>query len=140
MNVFRSRLRLLAVAVIVCGSLATQASQTVAVKGVMRAKLAHSQALLDGVVTSNWAGLERHALALRRVTQDPTWQVLATLEYGQQTTQFNRTLDELLDAVKRKDLDATPAAYNALTMSCVQCHRYVARARMAEAPPASGLR
>lgn len=116
---------------------ACAAAQTPALKSVMREKLGHSQQLLDAVVTSRWAPLEEHALALKRVTERPAWMVLQSPEYGKDTARFVRALDDLLEAARRKDLDQTPAAYNALTLSCVQCHRHVARMRLAASPGAA---
>ncbi len=81
--------------------------------------------------TSRWVELERHAVALRQATHDPAWLGLTEPEYARQTTTFVRALDGLVEAARRKDLEAAPQAYVAMTMSCVQCHRYVARRRMA---------
>jgi hypothetical protein len=53
-------------------------------------------------------------------------------EYVRHTTTFVRATEDLLDAAKRRDLEATPLAYVSLTLSCVQCHRYVARMRIAK--------
>ena len=38
-----------------------------------------------------------------------------------------------VEAASRRDLEAAPLAYVTLTMRCVQCHRYAARARIANA-------
>ena len=110
------------------------AAQTVGLNRVMRAKLAHAQQILAGVVTSDWAELERHSRELRLATEDPAWAVLTTPEYARQTAAFLRASENLLDAARRRDLDATPLAYVSLTISCVQCHRYVARMRVARSP------
>lgn len=111
-------------------------AQTPALQGVMREKLGHSQQLLDAVVTSRWAALEQHAVALRSLTKRPAWAVLQSPEYARQTARFDRALDDLIAAARRKDLDEAPLAYTALTLSCVQCHRHVARMRLADAQPA----
>lgn len=103
----------------------------------MRDKLAHSQQLLGALVTSRWAQLDEHVTALRKITEQPAWMVLQSPEYARQTARFVRALNDLADAARRRDLDETPAAYTAMTMSCVQCHRYVARMRIAGAPPAA---
>ncbi|MEQ1896456.1 MAG: hypothetical protein ABL971_03600 [Vicinamibacterales bacterium] len=108
--------------------------QTPALKALMREKLSHSQQLLDAVVTSRWVQLEAHAVALRKLTGRPAWMVLQSPEYARQTAIFTRALDDLVEAARRKDLEATPVAYTAMTMSCVQCHRQVARMRMADSP------
>ncbi len=106
-------------------------AQTTALNRVMRQKLEQSQGMLAAVVTSNWADLERRSEALVRITSDPAWAVLKTPEYARQSQAFLHAAQDLVDAAKRRDLDAAPAAYVSLTLSCVQCHRYVARARIA---------
>jgi hypothetical protein len=123
----------LIVAVVLIGGVAAgvAAAQTVAVSRLMRAKLEHSQQILGAVVTSNWAELQQHSEALQRIAQDPAWSVLTTPEYVRQTTAFLRASEDLVDAAKRRDGEAAPLAYVSLTMSCVQCHRYVARRRIA---------
>ena len=110
----------------------TSSAQTTALDRVMRLKLEQSQGILAAVVTSNWTELERRSEALVRLTNDPAWGVLKTPEYAKQSQAFQRAAQNLIDAAKRRDLDATPAAYAAMTLSCVQCHRYVARARIAK--------
>ena len=135
----RSRMVTVFAAGCLCAVVAAPASgQTPALKSLMREKLLYSQQLLDSVVTSRWAQLEQQAMALRKLTDQPAWMVLRSPEYARQTTRFTRALDDLVEAARRRDLDATPAAYTAMTMSCVECHRQVARMRMAgPAPPVS---
>ncbi len=136
-----SRMIRAVVAGCLCAVVAVPASgQTPALKTLMREKLMHSQQLLDAVVTSRWADLEAHAVALRKLTAQPAWMVLQSPEYARQTSRFTRALDDLLEAARRKDLEDTPVAYTALTMSCVQCHRHVARMRMAGPAPAANRR
>jgi hypothetical protein len=112
-------------------AVSTSSSQTTALNRVMRQKLEQSQGMLAAVVTSNWPDLERRSEALIRITNDPAWMVLNSPEYARQSQAFLRAAQDLVDAAKRRDLDAAPLAYVALTLSCVQCHRYVARARIA---------
>lgn len=120
-----------AVAVTTSLAVSNSSAQTTALSRVMRQKLEQSQGMLAAVVTSNWADLERRSEALVRVTSDPAWAVLNTPEYARQSQAFLRAAQDLIDAAKRRDLDAAPLAYASLTLSCVQCHRYVARARIA---------
>jgi len=108
------------------------ATQTVQLKRVMQTKLAHAQRILGDVVTNDWQALQTDATALRRATRDPAWAVLVSPEYIRQTTTFVRATEDLIDAAERRDLEATPLAYVSLTLSCVQCHRYVARMRIAK--------
>jgi len=125
--------RLIVVAALIGGAAAALwAAQTVALDRLMRVKLEHSQQLLGALVTSNWAELQRHSEELRRVAQDPAWTVLTTPEYVGQTTAFLRASEDLVDAASRRDSEAASLAYVSMTMSCVQCHRYVARRRLAQ--------
>ncbi len=110
-------------------------AQTTALDRVMRQKLGDAQAVLAAVVTSNWGELERRSLALAAATNDPAWMVLRTPEYTKQSEAFVRAANDLVDAAGRRDLEMAPLAYVTLTMRCVQCHRYVARARFANARP-----
>ena len=120
-----------AVAVMTTLAVLNSSAQTTALNRVMRQKLETSQGLLAAVVTSNWADLERRSEALIRITNDPAWAVLNTPEYARQSQAFLHAAHDLVEAAKRRDLDAAPLAYTSLTLSCVQCHRYVARARIA---------
>ena len=129
------RWRLMVIVLMASVWVAAAAAQTVGLNRVMRAKLEHAQQILGDVVTSNWSGLERHSQELRRAAQDPAWAVLTTPEYVRQTAAFLRASEDLLEAAKRHDLEAAPLAYLSLTMSCVQCHRYVARTRIARGAP-----
>ena len=120
-----------AVALTMSLAISISSAQTTALDRVMRLKLEQSQGLLAAVVTSNWASLERRSEALVQITKDPAWMVLNTPEYARQSQAFLRAAQDLVDAAKRRDLEEAPRAYVSLTLSCVQCHRYVARARIA---------
>ena len=99
---------------------------------VMRDKLDHAQQILAAVVTSDWAALERQSRDLLRVAENPVWvAAFKTPLYARQSEAFLRATQDLLDAAQRHDLEAAPIAYVSLTLTCVQCHRYTARARVA---------
>lgn len=112
-------------------AIVTASAQTVALKRLMQQKLEHSQSILAAVATSNWGEMERHSQALIQVTRDPAWMVMTTAEYTRQSQTFVRAAEDLLDTARRRDLDGAPLAYVSMTLSCVQCHRYAARARIA---------
>jgi hypothetical protein len=112
-------------------AMATVSAQTVALKRLMQQKLEHSQGILAAVTMSNWGEMQRQSEALLQVTREPAWMVMNTPEYAKHSQAFIRAADDLLDAARRRDLEAAPLAYVSMTLSCVQCHRYVARARIA---------
>ena len=127
----KSVLIVLIAVVLIAATAAEAQGPTTALNRVMRQKLEHSQAVLAAVVTSNWVELERHSRALAQATDDPAWTVLRTPEYAKQSEAFVRAANDLVEAAGRRDQEAAPLAYVTLTMRCVQCHRYVARARIA---------
>ena len=88
---------------------AASLAQAQTVNRVMRMKLEHSQKILESVVTSNWAALEQHGQELQRLANDPAWAVLKTREYGRQSEAFLRAVEDLIDAAKRRDLEAAPS-------------------------------
>ena len=101
-------------------------------KRVMRDKLDHAQQILAAVVTSDWPALERQSRDLLRVAENPVWAAtFKTPMYARQSEAFLRATQDLVEAAQRRDLEVAPIAYVSLTLTCVQCHRYTARARVA---------
>ena len=117
--------------VLTVASLSTAEGQTAQTKQVMQQKLAQSQQLLAAVVTSNWTTLTQRTQALESLTRQPGWQFLQTTEYRSYTTAFEKATQALAAAAQQRDQRAAATAYNQLVSSCVECHRYVARARIA---------
>ena len=99
---------------------------------VMREKLGHSQKILEAVVTSDWVSLETHSRDLEQLTHDPRWLVLKYPEYARHSAAFVKAVQVLHLAAAQRDLERTPKAYVAVTLQCVECHRYLARERLAE--------
>jgi len=124
--------RSVALAIIVTMSITTLGSQGPEVNPVMRQKLAHAQKILEAVVTSDWTGLETHSRELERLTNDPRWIVLKFPEYAKHSGEFVRSVQALHTAAAQRDLEKAPNAYVAVTLQCVECHRYLARARIAQ--------
>jgi cytochrome c556 len=96
-----------------------------AVKEFMRAKLTHSQKVLEGLALEDFDLIAKNSQAMSLLSKDSTWQVLQTSEYLRQSQDFQRVADELSDAAKKKSLDGAALAYVELTMKCVNCHKYV---------------
>ena len=108
-------------------------AQTRQTQRVMREKLAESSQLLAAVVTSNWSALDKHARALQALTDDPGWDVMRLPEFAKQTVAFQKANMTLIDAAGTRDQRMAVTAYNGVVAACVECHRYVARARVVQA-------
>jgi len=124
--------RLLALTGLVVMTATASGSQGPELNNVMREKLTHAQKLLEAVVTSDWASLEDHSRELERLTNDPRWTVLKYPEYARHSLAFVRAVQALRTAAAQRDLEKTPKAYMDVTLQCVECHRYLARARVAQ--------
>ena len=111
---------------------AASSSQGPEVNQVMREKLTHAQKILEAVVTSDWVSLETHSRELEQLTNDPRWMVLKYPEYARHSSAFVRAVQDLHRAAAQRDLEKTPQAYIAVTLRCVDCHRYLARLRIAK--------
>ena len=100
---------------------------------IMKAKLAHSQAILGAVVTSNWTVLDRESRALALAVRDPAWgAALTEPDYLRQSDAFSRALQDLIEASAKRDLQSAANAHIALTASCVRCHVHMTRRRIAQ--------
>jgi hypothetical protein len=97
----------------------------------MQDKLAVSSRLLAALVTSKWEVLDKQARALEALTDQPGWDPLRLPEYAVQTAAFRRANMALIEAAGSRDQRTAATAYNGLVAACVECHRYVARARIA---------
>lgn len=122
----------IAVALSACLGFAASAAQGPGLNNVMREKLQHAQKILEAVVTSDWASLETSSRDLEQLTNDPRWLVLKFPEYAQQSVAFRKSIRDLHTAAAQRDLEKTPQVYVAMTLKCVECHRYLARARIAQ--------
>jgi len=112
-------------------SMAAEPGQGPALTNVMREKLDHAQKILEAVVTSDWVSLEKQSGELERLTSDPRWTILKYPEYAQHSAAFVRAVQALHAAAVQRDLEKAPQAYVAVTLQCVECHRYLARQRIA---------
>ena len=110
-------------------------AQTPRIKQVMRAKLDHSQRILEAVVTSNWQLLDRESRELGQVVRDPAWSALVMPEFIRHSEAFLRATNDLTEAAKLRDLESASLGLISLTTSCVSCHRHMARARIVTVQP-----
>lgn len=95
----------------------------------MRAKLAHSQDVLEGLAVEDFDLIDKGAQQLSLASEDASWQVLQTEDYARQSGEFRRSCDSLRKAAKAKNLDGAALAWMEVTMKCVQCHKYVRNER-----------
>jgi len=125
-------MRMKFVAVVVAGMLAVglafstaQNKKSRATKEFMRDKLELTQGILEGLSVENFDLILSRAQRLSAMSQEVTWKVFENPDYEQQSIAFRRNVDALTKAAKNKNLDGATLAYVRVTMSCVECHKYV---------------
>jgi hypothetical protein len=94
----------------------------------MRQKLNFSKDVLEGLALENYALIEKSARALKRLSEGAEWEVPTipnATDYVSQTSEFQRHADELAKQAKAHNIEGATLAYLKVTMSCVQCHKYV---------------
>jgi hypothetical protein len=115
--------------VALCGTAATAQSRT---GRIMRQKLAHSQKIVEAILTSDFGLLARESAALGKVTESSAWtSALRGPEYVRQSDAFLKTLRDLGESGRTHDLDAAAQQYTAMTMTCFSCHRHMKDQRIA---------
>lgn len=104
----------------------------------MRAKLTHSQVLLEALAVEDYDKLVKSSQEMSLLTLAESWQVLQTADYLHESMAFRRSADALNAAAKKKNLDGAALAYVEMTMNCVRCHKMVRHAKMAAAEQPGG--
>jgi len=119
-----------AVSVILIGA-AAQPPKATPAKEFMREKLEHSQKVLEGITMEDYQLILVHSQKLSAMSQNSDWKMFRNPEYLEHSTSFRRYADTLTQAAKERNLDQATVAYLGMTMSCVECHKFVRRRRVA---------
>jgi cytochrome c556 len=101
----------------------------------MRLKLAHSQKLLEGIALEDFKLIEKSAQDLSLLSREENWQVFQTPDYLRHSEEFRRAAESVREAAAKKNVDGAALGYVGLTLSCVNCHKYVRDVRMAGTIP-----
>jgi cytochrome c556 len=130
----KSKIAILVVVLAILGFMVEQShtQPQVSTREMMRFKLFQAQGVLEGIATENYALIETNAGKLLAMSQAADWQVRQTPEYQRFTADFSRQAVALQNAARQKNVDAATVAYFQMTVSCVQCHKYLRGAREAE--------
>ena len=99
---------------------------------MMRAKLAHAQAILEGIATNRMDQVQANANNLANLSELVQWQVHRTMEYGMYSEDFRFNARELARHAKDDNLHAAALDYMQLTMNCVRCHDYMNQAGLVQ--------
>jgi cytochrome c556 len=110
-------------------SLAAEASAEDKLKEFMKAKLEHSEKILEGLAREDYDLIVKHSTAISLICEDELWSVLQTPEYQERSKEFRRSVYAITEAARKKNLEGAAFAYVESTMKCVSCHKYVRSTR-----------
>ena len=110
----------------------SQLKVPVTTREFMREKLGHSQKLLAALATEDFFTLEQMSQRLSAMTQQADWHAFQNPDYAHYSASFRTHANALVKAAKDKDIDAATLAYVRMTMSCVDCHKFVRGKLVAE--------
>lgn len=113
----------------------TGSAQLPRLSELMQQKLEHSQELLTAVVLGNHVNVERYANELMLISEASTWSPLQTPEYLHYASAFRESTETLIKEANARNLDGVALAYMEVTLTCVQCHKHVRGARLADSRP-----
>lgn len=91
----------------------------------MQAKLVHSQKVLEGLAVEDYAMIAQHSQAMSLLTLESSSRLLQTPEYARHADDFRRAADSLTGMAENKNVDGATLAYFQLTLTCVNCHKYI---------------
>ena len=100
-------------------------NKKLAMKAFMRKKLEASQSLLEGLAMEDFDLITRGAKQLKATSAAAEFLVIHDPLYTENADEFRRIIDKMEKAAKEKRIDGATLAYMDMTMSCVECHKYV---------------
>jgi len=104
-------------------------------KEFMREKLGHAQKVLEAIAVEDFETALGRAQKLSAMTRDVRWEAFQNPDYVQFSTIFRRNADALANSAREKNIDGATLGYVRLTMSCVECHKFVRGKLVASNPP-----
>lgn len=94
----------------------------------MRAKLAASEQVLDGIVNEDFDKISKGTLRLQVISAAEKWKVRDDQNYTDHSADFRRILSRLKADAQKKNLEGAALSYVEMTMSCIKCHKDLRKA------------
>ena len=91
----------------------------------MKVKLTQAQGMLEGLAVEDFDQIEKNAAAMFLLTKAEQWNASKDPRFIQHSKEFERVTTQLAKYAKDKNLDGASLMYVQLTLSCIECHRFV---------------
>ena len=90
----------------------------------MRAKLASSQKITEGLVVKDFDLIRKGAEELRQVAAETRWYSPNDPIFVQHRSELSRLSEKLVRSAEEKNLDAAAYTYVRSLTTCIGCHEY----------------
>jgi hypothetical protein len=98
----------------------------------MRRKLEASNQILEGLVTEDSELVVKGAKILIEMSAAENWQVKHDVMYKQYSADFQQAAKKLVEAAEKENFDGVALKWIDTTMKCIECHKFVRGARLAD--------
>ena len=89
----------------------------------MKEKLEYSQRIYKGLALGDYEQIEKAAVQLRKLNKIEAFIRARNPAYRTHLEQFQKANEEIIRQTTARDLDGITAAFNHMTISCVNCHK-----------------
>lgn len=101
------------------------ARKSVVMQAFMRVKLTQAQGILEGLTVEDFDQIETNASAMFLLTKAENWKASKDPQFIEHSNEFARVAEKLAQYAKDKNLDGASLTYIQLTLTCIECHRFV---------------
>jgi hypothetical protein len=92
--------------------------------GLMRAKLASSQKVVEGLMVQDLSLVRTGALELEKICEATEWHAKEDQVYAHYRAELQRTAKKLAKLAQNDDLDGATYTYMHSVTTCMGCHAY----------------
>lgn len=96
---------------------------------VMLAKLAYTQAIIEGILVSDYNQIRLNAVDLFEISKKTEWMVHDTVTYAVLSGEFQQTVTALADDAGAGNAERVKDDFFRMTEACIDCHAYLRRER-----------
>lgn len=102
---------------------------------LMRAKLASSQNVLEGLLSEDFRLISHAAQQMKKISEASEWPRARDAVYEHYATEFRRQCNKLEHLAKQRNHEGASFTYLKITTTCIDCHNYIREGwRMADLP------
>ncbi len=91
----------------------------------MRQKMDASHDIMEGLLMEDGKSIAKAAKKLKEMSDTERWRVSNDIMYRNHSEDFRRSVDKLIAASKGSSIDRAALSWFDVTLSCIDCHRYV---------------